>query len=423
MFNTLILSYLAPAGLLAAIAWRRKPADDRWTRAWTLGIPIFAFLWALLTLRHIFHGAEMGHAPIGRIELAVESLLPILTARALVEPRLGMNTPQAAWLRACVPALGWIALATLTVVFGLVVSPWWGADIEPLRPLWTGVTLFGLQAVAVGLAWGVSRREATIGRASLVVAVILALSLAAHLIRWAFHGPALSVGGIGRAEGAAYALLALAAARALTSPRLTGRANTGWLVRAAPAFAWLALIVAGLVFGFRASPWWGPMIEPLAPVGAAVLLFGFYVAGAVAMLSLRRGETPFDRAALASAIGTLFVLLTLLIRYAFHGAEMRAATGGEGLETWTFSALWAVFGLAVLGLGAGRKDIVLRWAGLVTLLFTAAKLVFFDLARLEGVTRAASFLAVGALFLGGALLARRLNARHAPAASSDPENP
>ncbi|PZQ47732.1 MAG: DUF2339 domain-containing protein, partial [Phenylobacterium zucineum] len=129
----------------------------------------------------------------------------------------------------------------------------------------------------------------------------------------------------------------------------------------------------------------------------------------------RRGDGPFDRTALAGAVGTLFVLLTLLIRYAFHGADMRAPTGGEGLETWTFSALWAVFGLAVLSLGAARKDIVLRWAGLAALLFTAAKVVLFDLARLEGVTRAASFLAVGALFVGGALLARRLNAGRRPA--------
>lgn len=130
------------------------------------------------------------------------------------------------------------------------------------------------------------------------------------------------------------------------------------------------------------------------------------------MLRLRRGDTPFDRAALAGAVGTLFVLLTLLIRYAFHGVDMHTATRGESFETWTFSALWAVFGLAILGLGAARKDIVLRWSGLTALLFTAAKVLLFDLAQLEGVTRAASFLAVGALFLGGALLARRLNAKH-----------
>ena len=105
--------------------------------------------------------------------------------------------------------------------------------------------------------------------------------------------------------------------------------------------------------------------------GAALLLFCLYGLGAAAMLRLRRGDGPFDQTALAGAVGTLFVLLTLLIRYAFHGADMRAPTGGEGLETWTFSALWAVFGLAVLSLGAARKDIVLRWAGLAALLAVA----------------------------------------------------
>jgi uncharacterized membrane protein len=415
VLNTLILSYLAPAGLLAAIGWRRRPGDDRWTQGWVAAVPMFAFLWALLGLRHLFHPAAMDHAPVGRLELAALALLPMLTARALVEPRLGMASPQAARLRAAVPSIGWIALAVLLVVFGVAVSPWWGAFIEPLS-LSGGALLFGLQAAAIALAWAVSRREATIGRAALVTAVVLALSLVMHLIRWSFHGPAISVGGIGRAEGAAYAILTLVAARLLTSPRLAGRTNTGWLVSVAPAIAWLALVAAGLVFGFRASPWWGPILQPLESFGAAALLFGLYAVGAVAMLQLRRGDTPFDRAALAAAVGTLFALLTLLIRYAFHGGDMHAVTHGGGLETWTFSALWAVFGLAVLSLGAGRKDFVLRWAGLAALLFTAAKVVFFDLARLEGVTRAASFLAVGALFLGGALLARRLNARHATSA-------
>ncbi|RZJ20344.1 MAG: DUF2339 domain-containing protein, partial [Brevundimonas sp.] len=96
-------------------------------------------------------------------------------------------------------------------------------------------------------------------------------------------------------------------------------------------------------------------------------------------------------------------------RAAFHGTALGDATSGSGLETWVFSALWAVFGLGVLMLGAGRRDVVLRWAGLTVLLITAAKVLVFDLARLEGVIRAGSFLAVGALLLAGALAARRLN--------------
>ncbi|WP_425999038.1 DUF2339 domain-containing protein [Caulobacter sp. DWR1-3-2b1] len=419
VLNTLILSYLAPVGLLAAVAWRRRPAIDAWTRGWVLAAPVFGFLWGLLVLRHWFHDTEMAQAAWGRLELAADAVLLMLTARALFEPRLGMMSPQAAWLRAAAPIVGGLALGVTALVFGLLVSPWWGAFSGPIT-LASGALLFALQTVAIALAWEVSRKEATVGRAALVVAVALSLSLAAHLIRWALHGPFLSVGVIGRIEGAAYAILALVAARQLMAPRLANRPSTDWLVRAAPVVGWLSLVVAILVFGMRSSPWWGPFSQPLVPAGSAVLLFGLYLGGAAAMLWLRRGDGRFDRAALAAAIGTLFVLLTLVIRYVFHGASMGMAMSGESLETWTFSALWAVFGLVVLGLGAARKDIVLRWSGLATLLFTAGKLMLFDLARLEGVTRAASFLAVGALFVVGALVARRLNARHksAPEAAS-----
>ena len=130
------------------------------------------------------------------------------------------------------------------------------------------------------------------------------------------------------------------------------------------------------------------------------------------MAGLRQAGGALGQAATAGAAGELFVLMTLLIRWMFHGAAMAGETPDGGLETWTFSALWAVFGLAALSLGTVRHDVALRWSGLAVLLLTAAKVLFFDLARLEGVTRAASFLAVGALLLVGALAARRLNSRH-----------
>jgi len=57
----------------------------------------------------------------------------------------------------------------------------------------------------------------------------------------------------------------------------------------------------------------------------------------------------------------------------------------------------------------GRRSNDLRLAGFVVLLLTLAKIFLFDMARLDGVIRAGSFLAVGALLLGAAVLARRLS--------------
>jgi uncharacterized membrane protein len=112
------------------------------------------------------------------------------------------------------------------------------------------------------------------------------------------------------------------------------------------------------------------------------------------------------------AVGVLFAFVTLAVRFAFHGLDMRSGLDRGGLETWTFSAVWTVFGLVVLFRASARKDVALRWLGLAVLLATAAKVVLFDMATLDGVVRAASFLAVGALFIAGALVARRLNAKH-----------
>jgi uncharacterized membrane protein len=109
-------------------------------------------------------------------------------------------------------------------------------------------------------------------------------------------------------------------------------------------------------------------------------------------------------------VGHLFVALSLAIRRLYQGGDMRAALEAGSLETWTYSALWAVFGAGVLGYGAVRKDPALRWSGLAVLLFVTGKVFLFDMSQLEGVVRAASFLGLGAVLVFAALAARRFSA-------------
>ncbi|MCR5874241.1 DUF2339 domain-containing protein [Phenylobacterium sp. J426] len=47
--------------------------------------------------------------------------------------------------------------------------------------------------------------------------------------------------------------------------------------------------------------------------------------------------------------------------------------------------------------------------GLIVLMITLAKIFLFDMARLDGVVRAGSFLAVGTLLLAAAVLMRRIS--------------
>jgi uncharacterized membrane protein len=110
----------------------------------------------------------------------------------------------------------------------------------------------------------------------------------------------------------------------------------------------------------------------------------------------------------------LFLLVTLAVRYGFRGLDMHTASAEARIETWAFSAIWAAYGLAVLAFGARRGDVALRWTGLGLLLFTTAKVFLFDMARLDGMIRAASFLAVGALLIVAALAARRFGGLGGP---------
>jgi uncharacterized membrane protein len=239
-------------------------------------------------------------------------------------------------------------------------------------------------------------------------------------IRRAFHGRVLNAGPELPAEMACYGLAALCLALVAAALPEALRTRASWettaarIARSAAIVGWPAVALSALMFWSYASPWWGPLGVALRSAGDADLLFGVYAAGVAVSLALAhprlRLGPELARAALVCAVTDLFALLTLVIRYAFQGPDMRAGLREVSLETWTYSAVWALFGLGLLLTGGIRRSPTMRWLALLTLLATAAKVFLFDMARLQGVIRAASFLALGALLLLGALAARRLNA-------------
>lgn len=297
---------------------------------------------------------------------------------------------------------------------GLALNPWWGVGDAPVGLPVLNTLILSFLAPAALLALSARRRQPADGwtRIWAVSGALFAFLWVLMVIRHLFHGADMSEAGIGRAEGAAYAVLLLVTARLISAA-----ARVEWTRTLGVALSWIALGVAVLVFGYGASPWWGPQNTPLASLPHVLLLFALYAAGAGLAYGMRREPGGLGKGARAISVGILFVLLTLVIRWAFHGVAMQGAAPGSGLETWTFSTLWAAFGLATLSLGTIHRDATLRWAGLIVLLMTAVKVLFFDLSQLQGVVRAASFLVVGALFLAGALAARRLS-RSRP--SADP---
>lgn len=395
------LTAFAAAWLLKA-AGRRNEAEAQGASA------LMILLLGLFIGVHMVVVGKPGHASALLLESSLRTLI-LLTAGLVLVLRQGPDDgPLARWRTLLAVGAG---LAHGLLLQGLVANPWWGMGEVPAGPPLFNTLLLSYLAPAVLLAVAAWRRPVdAAGRGWVVGSAVFGLLWAMLALRHGIHGRAMAEAEIGRGELAGYTVLLLLAARGFFDPRLAARPAASWLARAAPTVGWIALVLAVLVFGFLANPWWGPDQARLPPVGAALLALA-HVAGAALLLELGRRDGRLAIAARASAVGVLFVLVSLVVRHGFHGPAMGASMSAGGLETWTFSAVWAAFGLVVLSLGSTRRDAVLRWAGLAVLLLTAGKVLLVDLARLEGVVRAASFLAVGALLLGGAVLVRRLNAR------------
>jgi uncharacterized membrane protein len=75
------------------------------------------------------------------------------------------------------------------------------------------------------------------------------------------------------------------------------------------------------------------------------------------------------------------------------------------------SALWGALGLTLLYIGLRNRSAALRVGGLALFGLSLAKLFLYDLSRLSSITRALSFLAVGAVLLLGGFFYQRLGAR------------
>jgi uncharacterized membrane protein len=135
-------------------------------------------------------------------------------------------------------------------------------------------------------------------------------------------------------------------------------------------------------------------------------------AGAIAWLLHRRPEPVANaRRVATAAAGTLAL-------YAVSLAVLQAAEATPGQLAFTFqrgqttiSALWALAGLTLVGLGLARTSVAAKNGGLVLLGIALGKLFLFDLAQLSSLARVASFLSVGLALLAVAFVVQRLAVR------------
>jgi uncharacterized membrane protein len=190
-----------------------------------------------------------------------------------------------------------------------------------------------------------------------------------------------------------------------------------WLAerRQRPVLLWSGIILVALASG-QVVFWQvlaaNPMITS-APVGRTMILdalslaYGLPALLYAAIVVLRLGPEWLRLAARILAAGLAFVWLSLEVRHAFHGNILGMFETSDA-EWYAYSAAWLVF--AGIGLAAGlvRRDEWLRRVSLAGVGLVVAKVFLSDMAELEGVLRALSFIGLGGALVGIGYAYRRL---------------
>ena len=88
-------------------------------------------------------------------------------------------------------------------------------------------------------------------------------------------------------------------------------------------------------------------------------------------------------------------------------------------EQYAYSAVWLAFGVALLAVGMWLRSQAVRYASAAVVVLTVLKVFLIDMADLQGLYQALSFIGLGVVLLGIARLYQRLLfPRRAPAAEA-----
>jgi uncharacterized membrane protein len=107
------------------------------------------------------------------------------------------------------------------------------------------------------------------------------------------------------------------------------------------------------------------------------------------------------------AAGYAFLWVTLEIQHAFH-TRVQLFAGSTDTEWYLYSVAWLAFAGAALGVGLVRGNDWLRRAGLIGVGVVVGKVFLSDMAELDGVLRALSFIGLGGALVGLGYAYRRL---------------
>ncbi|WP_158812588.1 DUF2339 domain-containing protein [Methylocapsa sp. S129] len=322
--------------------------------------------------------------------------------------------------RLAIPALRWCVLGLGLAVAGrFLYEPRIVGDALGKTIIFNWLLFgYGVPALAFGLAARIMRRSAEDApmRVAQALSILCSALLVSFEIRHALNSGDPFAPTSGLIEQGLFAIVGILFSAILME--LNARRADPLYFYASLGFGALTLAqaLAGLLL------WQNPYISGEPVEGGGVfngLVLGYLLpAAAAAILAIRaRGRPPEWRrmAAAAAAILLLFAYVNLELRRLFQGGpaigyDLSTSDG----EFYAYSALWLGLGILLLAYGIVTHSKPARLASAALVSLTVVKVFLLDLAGLEGVLRALSFLGLGAALIGIGLVYQKLVFAHRP---------
>ena len=181
------------------------------------------------------------------------------------------------------------------------------------------------------------------------------------------------------------------------------RVKSGSVIHDLGARLLAAIVFVMIVFSLGVSD--NPLFtgEPVGGPFINLVLLGYglpaVLAGILALLTYRTRPYWYWATAAATALGLALAYLSLEIRTLYHGPVLTEGATSDA-EQYTYSAVWLLFGVALLAAGILRRSLTLRIASAAVVMLTVLKVFLIDMSDLTGIYRALSFLGLGAVLIG-----------------------
>jgi uncharacterized membrane protein len=253
------------------------------------------------------------------------------------------------------------------------------------------------------------------------LASLLGLLAIAILVRHAMNGGVLDSSTPTLGEQSIYTLLVVG---------LSGILMTLDLKSPSPVFRYGSMVAGGIAIAQTVSLHLGALNPYFTGESTGswplinLLLIGYLLPGlAYAGLAFyARDKRPLPYVVLLALSGAVlgFAWVTLSVRRFWQGEFIAYWKGFEQAETYSYSVAWLAIGVGLLVLGSRFDARSLRIASAVIVIVTVAKVFLIDMANLEGVLRALSFIGLGFVLIGiGLFYQKILSGKSARSAAVD----